>query len=90
MEQAVESFSKLNTTLDKVEGESETVVAGNGFVVRLVEDVAAGKMTIPYAELLELLKAELEKDPKKVARDLLELIQPTKCLPTLISWFTRK
>lgn len=89
MEQAVESFSKVNSTLDKVEGESETVAVGNNFVVRLVEDVA-GKVTIPYAELLELLKAELEKDPKKVARDLLDLIQPATCLPALLSWFTRK
>lgn len=89
MEQAVESFSKLNSTLDKVEGESETVAVGSNFAVRLVEDVAA-KVTIPYTELIELLKAELEKDPKKVARDLLELVQPATCLPALLAWFTRK
>jgi hypothetical protein len=96
-QQAVESFSKINSTLDKIEGEEVTVVAGSNFVVRLVEDVRetvsqvidvdTGKIVPSYADLLELIKTELQKNPTLVTRDLLSLVQPS-CLPC--SWFTRK
>jgi hypothetical protein len=82
--EAVKSFSEINKVLDKVEGEELTVAAGTGFVVRLVED------GIPYEKLFELLKQELEKDPKKVAHDLLELVKPASCLQIALSWLRRK
>jgi tetrahydromethanopterin S-methyltransferase subunit G len=83
-QEAVKSFSEINKTLDKVEGEELTVAAGTGFVVRLVED------GIPYEKLFELLKQELEKDPKKVAHDLLELVKPASCLQLALSCLGRK
>lgn len=82
--EAVKSFSEINKVLDKVEGEEVTMAAGAGFAVRLVED------GIPYEKLFELLKQELEKDPKKVARDLLELVKPASCLQVVLSWLGRK
>lgn len=81
--EAVKSVSEINKVLDKVE-DQVTVAAGAGFVVRLVED------GIPYEKLFELLKAELEKDPKKVAQDLLELVKPASCLQLALSWLSRK
>jgi hypothetical protein len=82
--EAVKSFSEINTALDKVEGEEVTVAAGVGFAIRLVED------GIPYDKLLELVKQELEKDPKTVAKDLLELVKPASCLQMALSWLSRK
>ena len=80
----VKSFSEINKALDKVEGEEVTIAAGTGFAIRLVED------GIPYDKLLDLLKQELEKDPKTVAKDLLELIKPASCLQVALSWLNRK
>jgi len=56
-------------------------------VVRTDEEVVKA---IPYKQLLELLKAELEKDPKTVAHDLLALIKPASCLSSILSLFNRK
>jgi len=80
----VKSFSEINKVLDKVEGEELTLAAGVGFAIRLVED------GIPYEKLFELLKQELEKDPKKVAHDLLELVKPASCLQVALSCLGRK
>jgi hypothetical protein len=68
------------------ESDDETVVATN-LAVRTVEEVVKA---IPYKELLELLKAELEKDPKTVAHDLLALVKPASCLSSILSLFNRK
>ena len=45
---------------------------------------------IPYEKLIELVKQELEKDPKTVAKDLLDLIKPASCLQVVLSWLGRK
>jgi len=94
MDQAVESFSKVNRVLNSVQGKEETVVSGSKILIRLVEepsiDADTGKLIVPYSQLILLLEAELKKDPDTVRRDLLQLLQPATCLPTLLSWFTRK
>jgi DNA polymerase III gamma/tau subunit len=72
----VKSFNEFQATLKEDE-----------VVVRTVEEVVKA---IPYKELLELLKAELEKDPKTVAHDLLALIKPASCLSSILSLFNRK
>ena len=72
----VKSFNEFQATLKEDE-----------VVVRTVEEVVKA---IPYKELLELLKAELEKDPKTVAHDLLALIKPAYCLSSILSLFNRK
>jgi hypothetical protein len=72
----------------------EDAAAVSNLEVRQVEspkyDVDSGKLLPSYNDVLEFLKVELEKDPKKVAGDLLALIKPASCLPSLFSWFTRK
>jgi len=92
MEQAVESFSKVNRVLDAVQGEEETVVSGSKILIRLVEepsiDADTGKLIVPYSQLILLLEAELKKDPVTVQKDLLALLKPVPCIPW--SWFTRK
>ena len=72
----VKSFNEFQATLKDDE-----------VVVRTVEEVVKA---IPYKQLLELLKAELEKDPKTVAHDLLALIKPASCLSSILSLFNRK
>jgi DNA polymerase III gamma/tau subunit len=72
----VKSFNEFQATLKEDE-----------VVVRTVEEVVKA---IPYKELLELLKAELEKDPKTVAHDLLALVKPASCLSSILSLFNRK
>jgi len=72
----VKSFNEFQATLKEDE-----------VVVRTVEEVVKA---IPYKQLLELLKAELEKDPKTVAHDLLALVKPASCLSSILSLFNRK
>jgi DNA polymerase III gamma/tau subunit len=72
----VKSFNEFQATLKDDE-----------VVVRTVEEVVKA---IPYKQLLELLKAELEKDPKTVAHDLLALVKPASCLSSILSLFNRK
>jgi DNA polymerase III gamma/tau subunit len=72
----VKSFNEFQATLKEDE-----------VVVRTVEEVVKA---IPYKELLELLKAELERDPKTVAHDLLALVKPASCLSSILSLFNRK
>jgi hypothetical protein len=72
----VKSFNEFQATLKEDE-----------VVVRTVKEVVKA---IPYKELLELLKAELEKDPKTVAHDLLALVKPASCLSSILSLFNRK
>lgn len=98
LEQAAESFSKASQTQEEmvvrqVEESVRTVEPLIGTQKSLLPqkiDVDIGKLMPSYTELLDFLKAELEKDPKKVAEDLLALIKPASCLPALFSWFTRK
>jgi hypothetical protein len=104
LEQAAEGFSKASQTPDKNEADVDVVsnlaVRQVEEATRKIEplktllpqksDLDSGKLLPSYNEVLEFLKVELEKDPKKVAEDLLALIKPASCLPSLFSWFTRK
>ena len=98
LEQAAESFSKESQTQEElvVRQVEESVrkvdplIGTQKSLLPQKSDVDSGKLLPSYNEVLEFLKVELEKDPKKVAEDLLALIKPASCLPALFSWFTRK
>lgn len=91
LEQAVESFSKESQTQEEMVVRTvEPLIETQKSILPQTIDVDTGKLVPSYVELLEFLKAELEKEPKKVAQDLLALIKPASCLPTVFSWFTRK
>jgi len=91
LEQAVESFSKESQTQEEMVVRTvEPLIETQKSILPQTIDVDTGKLVPSYVELLEFLKVELEKEPKKVAQDLLALIKPASCLPTVFSWFTRK